>query len=259
MLVFGAAGLAAGVLLTVCSKIFEVKTDERIEAVNEALPQINCGACGFAGCSDYAKAVVVNGVPTNMCKPGGAESSKKISAIMGIEEMKSEPQVAVVLCGGTCENAEDKFIFDGVSSCKAANLYYNGSKSCAYGCLGFGDCAKVCPENAIHIENGVARVNKARCIGCGLCAKVCPDKLIVLRSVSNTVDVRCSSKAPGKVVRGVCKTGCIGCKICEKKCRFGAIHVEDNLARIDYDKCTSCGACAEACPAKAISVCSPQK
>ena len=96
MLVFGAIGLVAGVLLTVCSKIFEVKTDERIEAVNEILPQVNCGSCGFSGCADYAAAIVKNGVPTNMCKPGGPECSKKISEIMGIDEMTVTPQVAVV-------------------------------------------------------------------------------------------------------------------------------------------------------------------
>ena len=108
MLVFGAIGLAAGVLLTVCSKIFEVRTDERVEAVNEALPQVNCGSCGFSGCADYAAAVVHNGVPTNMCKPGGAECSKKISEIMGIDEMTVTPQVAVVLCNGDCNATESK-------------------------------------------------------------------------------------------------------------------------------------------------------
>ena len=255
MLVFGAIGLAAGVLLTVCSKIFEVKTDERIEAVNEALPQVNCGACGFSGCADYAAAIVQNGVPTNMCKPGGAECSKKISEIMGMEEMAVVPQVAVVLCSGDCKASQSKFEFQGVQSCKAANRFYNGSEVCAHGCLGLGDCAKVCPNDAISVVDGLARVDKSKCIGCGLCTKVCPDNLIILRDIDKQYDVCCSSTDPGKVVRAACKNGCIGCKICEKKCAFDAIHVENNLASIDYEKCTGCGACAEACPAKVIRRC----
>ena len=76
MLVFAAIGLAAGILLTVCSKIFEVKVDERVEAISEALPQVNCGACGFSGCSDYANAIVNNGAELNMCKPGGKENCR---------------------------------------------------------------------------------------------------------------------------------------------------------------------------------------
>ena len=51
---FAGLGILAGVLLTVVSKVFAVKTDERIEAAQEALPQVNCGACGFSGCNDYA-------------------------------------------------------------------------------------------------------------------------------------------------------------------------------------------------------------
>lgn len=254
-LVFGAIGLVAGVLLTVCSKVFEVKTDERIEAVNEILPQINCGACGFSGCSDYANAIVKNGVPTNLCKPGGKDCAAKISALMGLSNMDMTAQVAVVRCNGNCNNTSDKFIFDGVQSCKAAERFYSGSTACSHGCLGYGDCAAVCPQDAITVVDGLARVDKAKCIGCGLCVKACPNRLIVVHDITNHVDVCCSSTELGKIVRSVCKTGCIGCKKCEKSCEFGAITVENNLARIDYSKCTSCGKCADACPVHAIQNC----
>ena len=46
--------------------------------------------------------------------------------------------------------------------------------------------------------------------------------------------------------------GCIACRKCEKTCPSGAITVCDNLAVIDYDKCTACGMCAEVCPRKCI-------
>lgn len=254
-LTFGGLGLFAGVLLTICSKVFEVKTDERIEAVSEALPQVNCGSCGFSGCADYAEAIVKNGVAPNLCKPGGKECADKISAIMGLSGMDVVPQVAVVKCSGDCHATESKFIYSGIQSCLAANRFYNGSEVCTHGCLGFGDCTKVCPNNAIAVVDGLARVNKALCIGCGLCAKACPDHLIVIRNITNTVDVCCSSTDIGKITRSVCKSGCIGCKKCEKTCENGAITVTNNVASIDYDKCTSCGKCAEACPMHVIKIC----
>ena len=61
-----------------------------------------------------------------------------------------------------------------------------------------------------------------------------------------------SSKDKGKDVMSVCKVGCIGCKLCEKNCEADAIHVVDNIAYIDQDKCTGCGVCAEKCPKKII-------
>ena len=57
----------------------------------------------------------------------------------------------------------------------------------------------------------------------------------------------------GKAVMSVCSAGCIGCKICEKTCKFDAIHVVDNIAVIDYDKCKNCGMCANKCPKKVIT------
>lgn len=85
--------------------------------------------------------------------------------------------------------------------------------------------------------------------------KECPNDLIAIKNMGNDLHVvSCSSHDMGKVVRAVCKNGCIGCKICEKKCEFDAIHVENNLAEIDQDKCTGCGKCAAACPAKVIKM-----
>ena len=58
ILIFAVLGLLAGVLLTVASKVFEVKVDERIEKISEVLPQANCGGCGYPGCSGFADACV---------------------------------------------------------------------------------------------------------------------------------------------------------------------------------------------------------
>ena len=90
------------------------------------------------------------------------------------------------------------------------------------------------------------------CIACGKCIKVCPHNLIELVPASATYRVQCSSHVMGKDVRDACTAGCISCKICEKNCPSDAIHVVDNIAKIDYDKCTKCGICFSKCPRKII-------
>ena len=254
-LIVGGCGVLAGVLLTVAAKIFHVEVDERIEKISGALPQANCGACGYAGCADYASAIVEKGVPTNLCRPGGADAAGKIAAILGTAAADVVPMVAVVHCNGDCNATQRTFVFTGVKSCKAVKRFYSGDGMCKYGCIGLGDCAAVCEHDAIRFENGIAKIDPALCGACGQCAKVCPNNLITIKPLDKHIDVLCSSADNGKATKLSCRNGCIGCRICEKKCPNGAIFVNDFHASIDYNKCTGCGACMEACPVKAIHTC----
>ena len=160
--IFAALGILAGVLLTVASKVFAVEVDERVDAIAEALPQANCGACGFSGCADYADAIVNKGAECNLCRPGGEAAAKKIAEIMGVEVTVTEPQVAFVRCSGDCSHTPHKYDFDGIQSCAACNRFYDGSKLCTSGCLGYGDCIKVCSQGAISIVDGIAVIDKAK-------------------------------------------------------------------------------------------------
>ena len=254
-LIVGICGALAGILLTAAAKIFYVEVDERIEKISETLPQANCGACGYAGCADYAAAVVNNGAPTNLCRPGGGDTSVKIAGILGKAAEDVIPMTAVVRCSGDCNATQTAFAFDGVQSCKAVKRFYGGNGLCRYGCIGLGDCAAVCDNDAIKLENGVARIIPSLCGACGQCEKVCPNQLITIKPLAKHIDVLCSSAANGKETKLSCKNGCIGCKICEKKCPEGAVKVENFHASIDYDKCTNCGTCMDACPVKAIHSC----
>ena len=163
--------------------------------------------------------------------------------------------IARVKCKGTSCNVSEKVILEGVTDCSAAvEMMSDGeSKSCSYGCLGYGSCKEVCPFDAIEIVDGVANINKDKCKGCRKCVKVCPKEVIVMVPIDQEVVVDCNNKEMGKPVKEKCKVGCIGCKICVKACPFWAMEFDNNLAYINYDKCTNCKICAEKCPTKAIT------
>jgi len=249
------AGLGAvfGLGLAIASKIFAVKTDPRIDEVLEHLPGVNCGACGYAGCSAAAEAIVKGEAAADICPVATGIAHKHIAAIMGVEVGEKERAVSVLLCGGG-NKVGNKFEYSGVPDCNAAVLVQGGPKLCSYGCIGLGSCVEACPFEALRMgPDGLPEVIEERCTGCGKCAEVCPNNLFVVQPVSKNVHVRCKSLDKGGAVRKICDSGCIGCKKCEKECPVGAITVEDFLATIDYNKCISCGKCVKVCPQGTIA------
>lgn len=253
-------GLLCAVMLVVAATLFGVKEDEKFTEIREALPGANCGACGYTGCDGYAKALSSDkSVKTNLCIPGGDSVAAEIAGILGVAPADVIEQVAIVHCNGDCENSPEVAHYEGSGTCKAAKQLYGGAGACNYGCLGFGDCTVACQYDAIRVIGGIARVDPKRCTGCGLCAKACPNSIISIVDALKTVAVKCSNKEKGAVARKQCKVSCIGCMKCQKTCPHDAIHVENNLARIDYEKCTSCGACTEVCPTGCIKDRNPNK
>ncbi|MBE6606222.1 MAG: RnfABCDGE type electron transport complex subunit B [Ruminococcaceae bacterium] len=250
--VVGAVGLIAGILLALISHFFAVPDDEKVKAVRACLPGINCGACGYKGCDDYAVAVAEGEAKANLCVPGAADVAKELGELLGIEVEAPKDVVAFVHCNGTCEATTKRAEYDGISSCKAASMLYGGPDACSYGCMGLGDCATSCPADAICMKDGVARVDTTRCLGCGLCETICPKNIISMVPQETSVVVMCSNKDKGADARKVCTNVCIGCKKCEKTCPNGAITVVNNLAEIDYDKCTGCALCVSECPTKCL-------
>ncbi len=251
VLVLGGLGVLLGLGLGMASKVFKVDRDIRIQKIMETLPCANCGGCGFAGCSAFATAVVEKGADPAACTVGGAECAAKVSEIMGVESVY-ERKTARVKCVGDCEHAPVKFEYHGLENCESVNKVAGGSKVCAYGCLGLGSCVQACDYHAISIVNGVAQVDESKCYGCGQCAVACPRHLIEVIPVKKKYYVACTNQDKGAFMKDTCSIGCIGCKLCERVCESGAITVENNLAKIDYTKCTVCGKCAEKCPKKVI-------
>ncbi len=250
--VVAAVAFILGVLLALISHFFAVPEDQKVKAVRACLPGVNCGACGYKGCDDYAAAVAAGTAKPNLCVPGAEATAKELGEILGIEVEAPEDLVAFVHCNGHCEATTKKADYTGVTSCRAASMLFGGPDACRFGCIGLGDCAAACPVGAICTKDGIAHVDTSRCIGCGLCRDTCPKHIIFLIPQESAVVVSCSNTDKGAQARTACKNACIACKKCEKACPNGAVSVKDNLARIDYDKCTGCGACATACPTGAI-------
>lgn len=246
-------GLLLGLFLGVAGEKFKVEVDEKEVAVRAELPGNNCGGCGYAGCDGLAAAIAKGEAEVSACPVGGDDCAKRIGAIMGISAGESKPMTAFVKCAGTCDKTKQDYEYYGVEDCKMLSFVPNGGpKTCNYGCLGFGSCVKVCPFDAIHIVDGVAKVDSDKCKACKKCIAECPKNLIELVPKDSEHLVQCSSKDRGVDVMKGCSVGCIGCKMCEKVCETGAITVVDNVAHIDTEKCNNCGKCAEKCPKKII-------
>ena len=251
LIIMGALGVVFGICLAIAGRFFRVKTDPRIEQIAEALPGINCGACGFAGCDAYAEGVA-RGAEPNLCIPGGHETALQVARIMGLE-LDDERQAirAVVHCQGGTDLCGQRFSYYGIEDCTAANLLQAGPKQCDYGCLGFGNCAEVCPFDAIAMaEDRIPVVNWNKCTGCGTCVRACPRNLIEIVPASIPHYVACSSQDKGKSVKQTCSVGCISCWVCVKKSPEGAVEKDGDLPRLTYPEGVDYSEAMEKCPMK---------
>jgi electron transport complex protein RnfB len=247
--ILGGIGLFFGIALTIASRVFEVKKNEKAEKIRQILPGANCGACGYSGCDLYAEAVAEGKAAANLCIPGTNTTAMAIGEILGLKVETQKTRVMKAIC---CPDVTKKFEYKGIQTCAAAALSYKGENSCNYSCLGYGDCVAVCPHDAIMMKDGIPIIDPMLCTECGLCAKACPKNLIQYLIGEYGYYVACSSQDTGKVTNKNCKNGCIACGLCVKACQDDAIHVINNVAIIDYEKCTACGKCYEVCPKKII-------
>ena len=225
-------------LLGVAKEKLRVEEDPRIGQITEVLPSANCGGCGFAGCADFAKAVVEQRAPCDGCPVGGSAVAKKVAAILGVEVVQTYPYRPVIHCAARTEDKLGVVPYDGVKTCTEANIV-GVTQACTYGCLGYGDCARACPFDALHMVAGKPVVDYDKCTGCGACVKACPRNLIeqIPFKQERMLVVACANKEPAREVKKVCKVGCMGCKACQRI--FAELfEVKDNLAYLNYDKYT---------------------
>ena len=246
-----------GLGLAIASGKFKVEKDEKVEKLNNLLPGLNCGACGYAGCEGYAEALAgESDTNVSRCGPGGAEAREAISALLGLASDESKVRmVARLACLGTDEAAVKDFRYQGYADCESAHMQFDGDKGCKYGCLGLGSCVKSCPVGAIdYTGDGLVRVDPDKCIGCEICVAVCPTGAMKMVPADADWFVACNSKDKAKVTKSLCTAGCIGCRICERKFPDAGYVVTDNLSVLSYtgERGEGRAEAATTCPPKCI-------
>lgn len=255
----GGLGLLFSSILVFADKKLRVQENPLISQIAELLPNANCGACGFAGCYDFATKVVDGKVELSKCSVCDSSAREEISRLLGIDASQLEKKVARILCRGDNDAAKRKNVnYIGADSCSALALM-GGLKLCQYGCLGSGDCVDVCPFGAIFMsDNGLPIVIEEVCTGCGLCAKACPRNIIEIHPIDRNVFVFCKSEDDPKTSKEFCKNACIGCGICARK-SDGGIEMVNYLAIINYDKLDITKVPFDKCSTQALKILNKEK
>lgn len=256
VITLGLAGFGFAVLLAFLSRRLHVEENPRIEEILNVLPGLNCGACGVSGCRAFAQEAVDKNSILNGCLPGGKEVNNAVAKILGVVTLDTTVKVvALCRCGAGENQKKSSFEYIGPPTCRGAHLV-GGTIDCRWGCLGLGDCARVCPVGAITIKNKRVHIDLAVCIGCGKCKSVCPRGLFELVSLGDELrvySVSCSNTDKGPEVRKVCSRGCIGCGICARLPESPYV-MSHNLSSVDRTR-GSAAALQEGmnkCPTKCI-------
>jgi RnfABCDGE-type electron transport complex B subunit len=236
LMTMGGLGVLFAGGLAFADRKLRVEEDPRIGDIASQLPNANCGACGLAGCQDFAVKVVAGEVAVTGCPVGGPDVAAEIARILGVEPGESVRLVARVHCRGSAGIATVKADYVGPAACSAVALVAGGSKACLYGCLGGGECVAACQFDAMFLdEQGLPHVIEELCTGCGACARACPRDVIELHPDDREIFVFCRNHDDPKTAKKVCAVACLGCGICSKKSN-GGVTLQQHLAIIDYER-----------------------
>ncbi|MDP2432242.1 MAG: (Fe-S)-binding protein [Pseudomonadota bacterium] len=228
-------GGALAWLLAFANKRLYVYEDPRIGEVEEMLPKSNCGACGTAGCRNFAEQVVAGQILPAKCTVNSPDMNAYIAGFLGVAMGEVEKQVARLACAGGSHVAKMRASYKGLNTCRAAATVSGGGKACAWGCLGLADCEVSCAFDAIAMDqHGLPVVDVDKCTACGDCVEVCPKDLFSLQPVSHKLWVACKSRADGDISEAQCEVACTACGKCVMDAAPGLIRLDNNLAVVDY-------------------------
>lgn len=251
--VFGASFLSFAAGSYILSTLKRARVDSLMAAALSCLPAWDCGLCGQEDCRSLARALVTGPVDSR-CVPGGAAVERRLAAVLGRPPYKKKggKSLAVIACAGDAKSLRPTFEYAGFRNCAAAAGLYGGPRACGSGCLGFGDCIPVCPNDAISIKNGLAGIRPDLCDGCGVCVSACPTGVIRMLPRKEAWYVACSSTAPGKVKEASCSSSCTACGACERRSAGSEFTLKNNLAVASSNVTGNWASIAEDCPTGVI-------
>ncbi|HSM05060.1 MAG TPA: RnfABCDGE type electron transport complex subunit B [Longimicrobiales bacterium] len=235
--ILGGVGVAFGGLIALANARLRVEEDPRLDDLTDLLPGANCGACGYAGCRAFAEAVIQGRTPPATCTVMGEAEREDVAEYLGVDVGAAQRKVARLLCAGGSDVAPRKAAYVGIESCAAAVAVTGGGKGCAWGCVGFADCAVACDFDAIVMSHtGLPVVLPEACTACGDCVEACPLDLFALFPEDDHLFVQCRNLLDGDAAEAVCSVACTGCRRCVQDAAPGLIEVHQGLAVIDYDR-----------------------
>ncbi len=236
VLILGGVGLVFAILIAIANRRLKVWEDPRIDIVAGLLPNANCGACGLPGCRAFAEQAVEGKVQPAQCTVSSESGIIAIASFLGVDKGAAIKRVARLRCAGGHDVAAQRAEYRGLETCAAANAVSGGGKGCAWGCLGFGDCAAVCDFGAITMnEFGLPVVDTEKCTACGDCVTECPKDLFFLNSLGSHLLVQCRNLINGDEALEACTVACTSCGRCVIDAAPGLISVASGVAEINYE------------------------
>ena len=158
-LVLTALGSSLGLLLSLAARYLQPPPDARRVELLELLPGVNCGQCGYPGCSGAAEALAAGKAAVTLCPPGGPTLVQALAAKLGVAVEGASNNGPLLLA--RIDEAT---------------------------CIGCAHCGGRCPTDAIiGAPKQIHGVIQDACIGCGLCVEVCPTECLQLRPVASTL------------------------------------------------------------------------
>ncbi len=240
-------------MLILANRKFYVEEDPRIDRVEEMLPHSNCGACGFPGCRPFAEALVGGEALPGKCTVSNDEGRAAIADFLGVAVGQEIKVVARLACAGGVNVARNRAHYGGTPTCLAAAQVAGGGKGCFWGCLGLGDCERICDFDAITMDrHSLPVVDNDRCTACGDCVDACPKDLFSLQPVTHRLWVACRNLERGDEILANCEVACTACERCAVDAPNGLVTMRDNLPVVDYSRPHDTRQPIERCPTGAI-------
>ena len=228
-------GLVFSSLLATASRYLRVEEDPRLDPVEAMLPGTNCGACSEPGCRAFAEALIRGVHPPSQCTVSSADGIQSIADFLGVAAGERVKRVARLHCAGGKAQAQQIVAYEGFGSCRASSLVASGGKGCSWGCLGLGDCERICEFDAISMNaNALPVVDVALCTACSDCVDVCPRDLFEILPVDQPLLVQCKTPLAGDEAMALCTVACDACGRCALDAISGLIDMNNNLPQIHY-------------------------